>query len=1165
MAVKSKPYIPSFLRSALSGSRPIQLTFRDVRDTNIQSTSSFIYDPLGTPLKSTQQLNVDWSRFENHTFFMSAEAKVNLAFDQIINSYPFDGTRAENELFFEKLTGFDNWVFEMFPKFRGQLHFSGTQPGEDTDGTKGVWIGVKDHAGSLFPELAKNASGESVINPTDGSSLTIEMQLYIPGTITSGVQMVCQKLSGSTHGFSLYLMPTSSLSQVEARFSVVSGAYSMTTTAMLDKGAFNHVAVTWNRDDAIDYLQFFKTGESVDVSRSQYVFDDLGIDSIDFFIATGSAMVLGNTTITPVQTFSGSMDELRIFHSVRTPDQLAQFSRKPIFTTEDLKLYYRFNEPPPPLTLTSTDSINGIVIDSSGNSLHALVNNFTGSLRQDVSQDPKSRMIYEKDITAPILFPAHTDVLALNNTLLTSASEYDSANPNLITRLIPQHYLLEGAAFEGFDEPEGLGGSAYGGSGIPGQGKLGNVQLMLSFLYIYARFFDEIKLFIDAFSTVNSVDYLSASTVPDNFVPALIEQYGFHLPPLFNDSTLEQYIRAENIDFDISNSANPLRYVQNQLLRRALINLPDVIRSKGTQHSIKAFLRTVGIDPENSMRIREFGGPTERHLSFARETKRDTGSMVEFTTSSFAVSPFLSASRFEPGYPPIQGTFVKQVSFPPNGVSNNRNDGLLTSGSWTVELLAKWTPVLISSMSSATQSLARLCTTGSVSSSVGVAANLLAISSSTDSRVILYVRPGTAQTSPVLSMSLPLPGAGIFDNDKWNISFGCERNDSLDSKVSSSYFLRAAKQAEGRIEHEALTSTFFLETAGVTGEVNAFRSLTASTASASGTFLVVGEGQQVLSGSGTGYLFLNDTSVVGSEARATFLRGLVSNMRFWSRALELEEWREHVRNFKSLGVIDPLVNYNFVTTRTGSFEKVRLDSLTKQETKRAEGTGSAGRLIFLDFSLNGNHMTGSGFPVDSDSLKTEIFDYGSLSPDFDEASSNEKIRSRGFLNQDLVDQTPWAGVAPVHEIVKSEEPTDDVRFTVEFSLVDALNRDIITLFATLDAIDNALGSPELVYSPDYPDLDRLRWVYFNRIHDKLNFKAFLEFFRWFETSIGTFIEQLVPRKTAFKGTNFVIESHMLERHKLEYLSNEIYLGEADRGRIKDVLLLQQVVGSCRKY
>src|SRR5574343_1394868 len=147
MIKNPSPYNPSFLRSSLQGNRPLELTFSDIKDTNIKNTNtSFIYDANNAPLKSSQQLNVDWSKFENHTFFMPATTKVNLAFDQIINKFPFDGTRAETESFFEKLTGFERWVFDNFPKFHGQLMFSGTVNNE-TSPTSGSYIVVKDYAG----------------------------------------------------------------------------------------------------------------------------------------------------------------------------------------------------------------------------------------------------------------------------------------------------------------------------------------------------------------------------------------------------------------------------------------------------------------------------------------------------------------------------------------------------------------------------------------------------------------------------------------------------------------------------------------------------------------------------------------------------------------------------------------------------------------------------------------------------------------------------------------------------------------------------------------------------------------------------------------------------------------------------------------------------------
>jgi hypothetical protein len=1153
----ASPYIPSFLRSALEDNKPVQLTFSEVKHTNIQSTSSFLYDPTNAPLKNTQQLNIDWSKFENHTFFSSAEAKVNLAFDQVINGYPFDGSRAEIEAFFERLTGFDRWVFDQFPKFKGQLMFSGTQYGEDVDGTLGSWIKLNDFAGALYPEISKKKSGEGVINPKDGVSFTLELNVFLPPK-TNSVSTIFQKLSGSQQGLSLYLEKSISTGSCVARFAVVSGSSYVTAAATLRKGCFNHVCVTLNRESTTDFVDFYVDEVLQERSRMSSNIGELDIDASDVLIGTGTMISLGATDVIPKTTFSGSLDELRVFHSARTVNQQELYAKKAIYATPDLKLYYRFNEPPPPLTPDPNDPVNAIVLDSSGNSLHALITNFEPTLRHDASQDPASLMIYEKPETYPVLFPAYPTTVNLNTQLLASASEYDKHNPNLITRLVPQHYLLEGDAQDGtVDWTEPL--APYGGTGMPGQSKASSQQIVLSFLYIWARFFDEMKLYLDSFSALRYLDYTGHDNSPNNFLYDFVRAYGFHLPPLFGGATIDQYVNAENVGYEIATSAFPLKVVQNELLRRVLINMPQVVRSKGTQHAIKSFLRAMGIDPENSLRIREYGGPTERPLSFSRERKFDSGAMVQFVTSSLATSPFLSASRVEVGFPKPAGSMVQQDLYPPHGISQNQNDGLLTSGSWTVEGIFKFTPQNIALMTSATQSLARLAVGDAPGTSGSFVANLLAISSSFDPKVLLYVRPGNASTSPLLRMEIDLPPGGIFNYDRWNISFGRYRNDEVKSNVSSSYFLRVATQNDGDVTWFASTSSFFLENPA--GEANVWQAITLE--APSGSYLAIGENQASVSSS----LFLADILAVPEEARTTAFTGRASNLRFWSKAVSDAEFREHTRNYKSLGVENPLVNYNFNQTSTGSWNRVRIDALQKQVDRAAvtSSMGISGSITFIDFSLNGLHLTGSGFPPGVNSVVGEIFDHSYLSPYFDEAATDEKIRVRGYQNQDLVDATPWASVAPVHEIVRSERPTDDTRLSIEFSLVDALNRDIVTLFSTFDALDNALGAPELVYSPDYPNLDHLRNVYFNRITRRLNFQDFFEFFRWFDKTLGTFIEQLIPRKTRFKGTNFTIESHMLERAKLEHLSSEIYLGEEDRSRIRDVLLVQQVTGIIRKY
>lgn len=1182
MTFYASPYVPSFIKASIENSRPVQLTFKDISTTNATSDSSFVYDPAKSPLKNSQQLNVNWSDFSNHVFFSSAEAKVNTSFDLIINGYPFDGTKSEVEEYFENLTGFDKYIFDQFPRFKGQLHFSGTQVGEDTNGTSGVWIRTNDNAGSLYPNISKKVSGESIVNPPATASFSIECYVKLP-EITNDVQVIFQKAASSTKGISLYVDQSASSTSANVIFCVMSGSSYIKTSAELEKGIFNHICVALDRETSEHSARFFLNKREVNTSRNNVTIGYLDINDSPILIGTGSEMSIGGASVLPLQTFSGTLDEFRVFHSLRDLSLQKLYFGKSLYATPDLRLYYRFNEPGIQIGATPSDTTNSIVLDSSGNSLHSTINNYfnfvdydvngniTASLlRENAEDDAQSLMQYEKDQSTVVLFPSHEDIITLSETLLTSASLYDAANPNLITKLIPQHYLLEGALADGYSNVDGTLGTEVPDYGLPGQSKFGSTHLLLSFLYIWARFFDELKLFVDSFGTLRSVDYDSYDTAPDNFLIDIAKEYGFNLPPLFNDATVEQYVDAENIEQDtVSNSTYSLRYVQNQLLRRILVNLPNILKSKGTLRSIKSFLRSVGIDPDNSLRIREYGGPTKKQLINAREVRIEQNVMLQFSTSSLATSTYLSSSRVEPGYPTIRGNYVQSVNYPPRGISDNVSDGLLTSGSWSAEAIYKWPLQQRSLMTSATQSLFRMLVTGStnLSSNQGLIVNLLAISSSlyNDNKIILYARPSLTGSSRYLRLELNMLSSSIFDGDRWNICVGRQRNDQFASVVSSSYFIRIAKQSFGEIENLQMTSSFFMDFYPATGSV--YDCIDADY-NASGTYIAVGTNQSINSGSGIGYQFLNEYSTVPGEARTTSFDGRISNLRFWSKALTEDEWKEHVRNYNSVGVYDPTKNWNFVKTESGSFERLRLNTFTKQETRIANGTASLGPLgsiTFLDFSQNENHLQGTGFPIDERCLLGETFDHSYISPYFDEAVSSNKIRVRSYQDYDLVKDVPWASLAPLYEIPKSEEPTDDTRFSIEYSLIDALNKDIISMFSSLEIMNNILGNPELQFSSDYPGLESLRDAYVNRLSQKLNFRAFFDFYRWFDSSVGSFIDQLIPRKVNFRGMNFVVESHMLERHKMSYYYDDMYVKDENRYRIRDVLLVQQISGMLRKY
>ncbi len=1107
----------------------------DNADSNYQSTSSFAYDPYESGLKSTQQLKVDWSKFENHTFFNSAAAKVNVSFDRVINGYPFDGSKKEFEKFLDVLTGFEKWVLDQFPHNVGYLYFSES------------YVSVTDHQGSSIPDLAKNKTGDSVLDPKD-KPYTVEFYLYTP-TGAAGSQVILQKKHVTNNvGICAYIKSGSSQTSAEVAWSVFSGSHNLVVSASVTRGQFVHVAGVYDRDDSAT-LKLFLNGDLTQTSSNSYVFDNVLTNNASLFVGTGSMFIL-DTAITPDKTLSGALDELRVFTVARNTEQIKKHRSRNVFAQDGLVLYYKFNEPTGSLSGDETSRTNAIVLDSSGNGLHSYVTGFNFSLRSTGSI--ASPVANERADLNPVIFPSFADVKTLNANLLLSASRYDQDNPNLITRLVPKHYLTDGQDFHGLTSEEGPVGEGYDGNSIPGSGILGSTQLLLALLYSWAKYFDELKLFVDSFAKLHYVDYDEFDTSPDVFLPFALREFGIKMPNLFSDSAFAQYNDGEDVETNYSLNATSLYSVQNQIMRRVLTNMGEIVRSKGTLHSIETFFRSVGIDPNNSFKIKERGGPTRRDLSSAREKHMSPMLFLGFSTGSLLTSQLLSGSRVEAGQPQIAGAFVQKTSYPPHGVSNTSSDGLWTSGSWTHEGLYRW-PIARTGPKPETQSIARLHVSGSVSPFKQLVLNVLAVSGS-NPKVVLYARPGSGgdiASSPLLAITASV---NVFDGDPWYVSFGRIRNDlSGSNSISSSYFLNVVKQNFGDVTQEVTMSALFLEFTGSNSSVWE----NVSTLNTSGAVVHIGA-DTIVNGSS----FLSNTSLTPSDTRTTNFDGQTAYLRFWTKALEPAEWREHARNPTSAGVKNPHVNYNFSSHVSGSWERLRYDVTTQQQTVSANPSGN---ISLFDYSQNLLHHIGTGFSTTARVVVPVVHGYSYISPNIDEAVTSEKVRVRSYNNVEKVKHTPWAASTPVYEVPKNEEPQDDPRLSIEFSLVDSLNRDMITMFATLDELDLALGAPENDFSSNYANLEHLKEVYFNRLTGKLNFRAFFDFFRWFDSSVAYFIEHLIPRKTVYYGTNYVVESHLLERHKKQYFHYDMYLRESDKPRIEDRILLQQVAGVLRKF
>ena len=406
------------------------------------------------------------------------------------------------------------------------------------------------------------------------------------------------------------------------------------------------------------------------------VFKNLNYSSADLNIGSGAQARINEVIFNQQQTFSGSIDDFRFYHVAKSLNEIREEKYESIYPGEDLKLYLKFNEP------SGSYSAKSIALDSSKNNLHSRIVNYLDNFTRVTGSDvPVKNEIIDRN---PVLFPDYGPVETLNTRLLTSGSEYDDVNPNLITKLIPPHYFLEANEKDNFSQVLGKLGNSFaaGSNKFPGKktSELTNATLLVKFLLSWAKFFDELKIMIDTITSTNYTRYEEHDTTPDVFLKRRAEDLNIILPNLFSSAEISQLISGVNLTEDYSNASKTLNEIQNIIWRRILSDSVNMKLTKGTMSSIKSVFRSSGIEPDNILTFREYGGSKLKSLEASREDKVDVLGFINFSGSRDASIPsydyqgyptskvprmksgFLYGSRTQPGSPLIQGSFVNLLS-----------------------------------------------------------------------------------------------------------------------------------------------------------------------------------------------------------------------------------------------------------------------------------------------------------------------------------------------------------------------------------------------------------------------------------------------------------------------------------------------------------------------
>lgn len=1067
-----------------------QLTGRDLVATAPKSLTDMAVSGVVSPTGVQLQLElanrvvpkVDYGDFKNFVFFNSALDYFNITGDRMIAEYPYDGTYDDFLAFRSASDPYENYIIDAWPRWSGSGRF-----------TAGVY--------SVVGDASSNSGRAALMALSTGTSgaldvpLTLEYRILFPtptgstGPATSASWVIAQhfSVSGSSvdytrPNYTVYI--TSDATGTNVIGFQLSGSAFTGTYAYGDRvefpipGAVSASVgyyMAWVLDPASGTLSFYKTNSG----SSEFPFTDAfqllpGGASFVPVVATWS-FTTGTTTYS-----SGSNTFVVGSHpSASLPTGLTTGSSN--FQLTELR-YWTMARDSADIYSTYNNRI------FKGDPLRL----YWRFAEPYVSPGPKgSYPMYTKDYSGYRLNGV-VHGATVNNFWVRADSRtggngmaQDTGEPLLSPRAADvQAYVIQ----------EQLSGSTYDKSNpniitnlIPQQYLYiedeQNTAVMKNLLYLLGRQFDELKTQIDQTVHILTANYTEFDTTPDALLDEALKFWGWSTKGNFLSKEAFQWFFGLNVlgrsqqDVEQGVFANErletqLFQIKNEFWRRVLNNLAYLYKTKGTRESVEALFRIYGMD-QSVVKLKEYGIKPFVKIETNRINSLKSHDVIKIDGSKGNYGISTSGQPVPVYFTPSGSVFAvdMQIAFPAFGSTAMPPIGPNISGSGTEQALLHM----------------------AMQYGGGLAQDLpFDLGSTTGGGLayehLVYVREWR-------SGSLTQLGKIIYANDVG----GSVVFDNLPIFDGRWYHLSLERQASSvRLDIQ------FLDTDRPGGKA-------ASNSPQSEAIPY----SQTLPLSGT-LLGANLDLILGYSPFPVHTAGQFwcHNFQFWSPVhtsglslLSDIDRLDHTLNPFSRGTETPDNEENLVVL--WQFDKL-IDSDNNQYLCSDFDQSSPGFLI-VSGTVPG--ISGAWNPNTYDRFN---FSYNYIAPP-DYGWTEEKIRYLDTPRPDPRDH--WNEINDVG---------------IEFNLIDALNEDISMMLSTMDNWNNIIGDPANRYRDTYPQLEKLRTQYFRRLSNRINFRVFIDYLDFFDRSFIDLIKRLLPARISFQGAEIVVESHMLERNKVQY-------------------------------
>ena len=381
--------------------------------------------------------------------FGSAELYYQSAIDRIVDFYPYDGSDAEYNEFYNKSLDIEKFIFNnLYPRTNGYVNFSDSyislKGGPHTissTSTKGLFKDPESsqrETANIYDEDLYTTEGlpsdygqgtrESNLKCDFQNGVTIEFWLK-SHELGTGEKRAIFHLTNSSGGdeFTLYLSDSAGspfYATLSASNATVFGEEQIGSTPDTSSiENWNHYAVSFKSASSGITTKFYLNG----VLDQTTTLGSAGVDTLTqpetlAYIGSGSHDE-GHLHL------SGAMDEFRFWKVERTAQEIGRNwfgqvrggSNTDISNTT-LGVYYKFNE-----GITGVEATDKIVLDYSGRISNGTFTGYTTSTRNTGSAIV-SASAATSEYLDPIIYAAHPSVSSLRTSLIDKGADHDMRN-----------------------------------------------------------------------------------------------------------------------------------------------------------------------------------------------------------------------------------------------------------------------------------------------------------------------------------------------------------------------------------------------------------------------------------------------------------------------------------------------------------------------------------------------------------------------------------------------------------------------------------------------------------------------------------------------------------------------------------------------------------------